>query len=58
VMGMALNGVHMMGPSGMLSVAHDERDVELTIEAFDNTLAWMKAEGLFNNPPGQAAARR
>lgn len=58
VMGMALNGVHMMGASGMLSVAHDERDVELTIEAFDNTLAWMKAEGLFNNPPGQATARR
>ena len=48
VMGMALSGVHMMGPRGMLSSAHDERDVELTVEAFNGSLVRMKAEGLLD----------
>lgn len=48
VMGMALNGVHWMVVP-MLSSAHDEEDVEETIEAFNQTVGRMKAEGLFDD---------
>jgi len=48
VMGMALDGVHWM-VQPMLSSAHDESDVEETIEAFNQTVGRMKAEGLFQD---------
>jgi glutamate-1-semialdehyde 2,1-aminomutase len=45
VAGMAVGGVHWM-IQPMLSVAHSEEDLELTVGAFNETLSRMKAEGL------------
>lgn len=41
VINLALNGVHVLGragPSGLVSAAHTEEDVDKTIEAFDTSL--------------------
>jgi glutamate-1-semialdehyde 2,1-aminomutase len=43
--GMLNEGVDLMGPGGMLSLAHSEEDVGRTLEAFGTTLRRMKAEG-------------
>jgi glutamate-1-semialdehyde 2,1-aminomutase len=44
--GMLNEGIDLMGSGGMLSAAHTEADVNLTLEAFSKTLRQMKAEGL------------
>jgi glutamate-1-semialdehyde 2,1-aminomutase len=41
IMNLALNGVHVSGragPSGLVSTAHSEEDIDKTIEAFDTSL--------------------
>ena len=44
--GMLLEGVHLFRGRGLLSTAHDERDVAQTIDAFEKTLHRMQGEGL------------
>ena len=53
--GMLLEGVDLFSGGGMLSVAHDDEDVERTIEAFDRVLGRLHEEGMFE---AEAAARR
>ncbi len=43
---MLVQGVDLMGAGGMLSLAHTDEDVDLTIEAFANALAALDAEGV------------
>ena len=44
--GMLLHGVHLFRGRGLLSTAHDERDVAQTLEAFEATLRRMQREGV------------
>lgn len=44
--GMLLEGVHLFKGRGLLSTAHDARDVAQTLEAFERTLRRMRGEGL------------
>jgi glutamate-1-semialdehyde 2,1-aminomutase len=48
--GMLNHGVDLMGPGGMLSLAHSEEDVARTLEAFEQTVRQMKAEGALGAP--------
>jgi glutamate-1-semialdehyde 2,1-aminomutase len=44
---LALNGVHVsghLGPCGYVSSAHDDEDIDKTIEAFDNTILTILSE--------------
>lgn len=43
--GMLLRGVHLFRGRGLLSTAHDERDVAQTLEAFETTLRRLQREG-------------
>jgi glutamate-1-semialdehyde 2,1-aminomutase len=43
---MLSEGVHLFHGSGFLSVAHGEREVELTVRAFSTTLGRLQAAGL------------
>jgi len=43
---MLLNGVDLPGPKGMLSSAHTEEDVARTVEAFNEAISLLKADGL------------
>ena len=44
--GMLVNGVDITGwPGGVVSAAHTEEDVRLTVAAFDATVAMLQAEG-------------
>ena len=38
IINLALNGVHVVGPFGLVSAAHTEEDIDKTIEAFDTSL--------------------
>jgi len=42
---MLANGVDFMGPGGMVSAAHGEREVAQTLDAFRTAVRWLKAEG-------------
>ncbi len=42
--GMLLEGVHLFRGRGLLSTAHDDRDVEQTLRAFETTLRRMQGE--------------
>jgi len=44
--GLLLNGIDISGGGGMAMAAHTEEDVKQTIAAFDQTIEWMKADGL------------
>ena len=44
--GMLLNGIDIAGNGGMTMAAHTDADLQQTIAAFDQTIAWMKQEGL------------
>ncbi len=44
--GLLLNGIDIAGNGGMTMTAHTEADVQQTIAAFDQTIEWMKADGL------------
>ena len=47
--GMILEGMELWhGAGAVMSIAHTDEDIVRTVEAFDRTLARMKAEGLFN----------
>ena len=46
--GMLLNGIDIAGNGGMTMAAHTDEDVQQTIAAFDQTIGWMKADGLLN----------
>jgi glutamate-1-semialdehyde 2,1-aminomutase len=46
--GMLLAGVHLFRGRGLLSTAHDERDVAQTLEAFEATLRRMQREGVLS----------
>jgi hypothetical protein len=43
---MLLEGVDLMGSSGFLSIAHDDGDVERSVEAFVRALARLQDEGI------------
>ena len=42
---MMVNGVHVSRPSGMLSAAHSEEDIDFTLDAFDKSLKLLKTDG-------------
>ena len=44
--GMLLNGIDIAGNGGMTTAAHSDEDIQQTIAAFDQTIGWMKADGL------------
>lgn len=44
--GLLLAGVDFMGNHAFLSTAHSDDDIDATIAAFDQTIGWMKADGL------------
>jgi len=44
--GLLLNGIDMAGSGGMIMAVHTEGDVQQTIAAFDQTIEWMKADGV------------
>ncbi len=44
--GLLLNGVDLASNGGMTTAAHTEADVEHTVQAFAQTIEWMKTEGL------------
>ncbi len=44
--GLLLNGVDISVNGGMTMAAHTEEDIQKTVDAFDQTIEWMKAEGL------------
>lgn len=41
-----LNGVDLASNGGMTTAAHTEADIAKTVQAFEQTIDWMKAEGL------------
>ena len=43
---MLLNGIDIAGNGGMTTAAHSDEDIQQTIAAFDQTIGWMKADGL------------
>lgn len=47
--GMLLNGVDLATNGGMTTAAHTEDDITKTVEAFTQTIEWMKADGLILN---------
>lgn len=50
--GLLLNGVDLASNGGMTTSAHTEADIQKTVQAFEQTLDWMKAEGLIANEQG------
>ena len=42
---MAIEGVDLFNGGGLLSIAHTEKDIDFTIEAFDNALTRLQADG-------------
>ena len=46
--GMLLNGIDIAGNGGMTTAAHSDEDIQQTIAAFDQTIGWMKADGLLD----------
>ncbi len=44
--GLLLNGVDLASNGGMTTAAHTDTDVAKTVHAFEQTISWMKAEGL------------
>ena len=47
--GLLLNGVDLASNGGMTTSAHTEADIAQTVQAFEQTIDWMKAEGLIAN---------
>jgi len=47
---MLVQGVDLMGAGGMLSLAHTDADVDLTVEAFANAVGALDAEGALDTP--------
>ena len=45
---MLLHGVHMGPAGGMTSAAMSEEDIDLTIDAFDQSLGMLADEGLLD----------
>ncbi|MEM2648934.1 MAG: hypothetical protein QXS10_07700, partial [Candidatus Bathyarchaeia archaeon] len=39
-------GIHPMGSRLILSIAHTQRDIEMTIEKFDESLKELRSEGI------------
>lgn len=44
--GLLLNGVDLATNGGMTTAAHTEADITKTVHAFEQTIEWMKADGL------------
>ncbi len=44
--GLLLNGVDLATNGGMTTAAHTEADITETVRAFEQTIEWMKADGL------------
>ena len=44
--GLLLNGVDLATNGGMTTAAHTETDIRETVHAFEQTIEWMKADGL------------
>ena len=46
--GLLLNGIDISVSGGMTMVSHTESDVQKTCTAFNQTVEWMKADGLLD----------
>ena len=46
--GLLLNGVDLATNGGMTTAAHTEKDITQTVEAFEKTIEWMKADRLIS----------
>ncbi len=46
--GLLLNGVDLATNGGMTTAAHTEEDIEATVDAFEQTIEWMKIDGLIS----------
>ena len=46
--GLLLNGVDLATNGGMTTAAHTEVDIEATVHAFEQTIEWMKKDGLIS----------
>ena len=44
--GLLLNGVDLSTNGGMTTTAHTDEDIEETVHAFEQTIQWMKIDGL------------
>ena len=44
--GLQLNGIDISDGGGMTMTAHTDEDIQQTVAAFDQTIEWMKADGL------------
>lgn len=48
--GLLLNGVDLATNGGMTTAAHTEEDIVKTVDAFTQTIEWMKMDGLILSP--------
>lgn len=46
--GLLLNGIDLASNGGMTTAAHTEEDIANTVDAFEQTLDWMKTDGLIS----------
>ncbi len=48
--GLLLNGVDLATNGGMTTAAHTEEDITKTVDAFEQTIEWMRMDGLILSP--------